>query len=69
MTVQFYKLSQSSSTYVADTGELKNIYNAGINRVINEDGFIVSLSDNSRNYVSNATTENVSVSDGKYILP
>lgn len=60
-----YKLSQSSSTYVADTGELKNIYNAGINRVINEDGFIVSLSDNSRNYVSNATTENVSVSDGK----
>lgn len=57
-----YKLSQSSSTYVADTGELKNIYNAGINRVINEDGFIVSLSDNSRNYVSNATTENVSVS-------
>lgn len=46
-----YKLSQSSSTYVADTGELKNIYNAGINRVINEDGFIVSLSDNSRNYV------------------
>lgn len=60
-----YKLSQSSSTYVADTGELKNIYNAGINRVINEDGFIVSLSDNSRNYVSNATEENVSVSDGK----
>ena len=60
-----YKLSQSSSTYVADTGELKNIYNAGINRVINEDGFIVSLSDNSRNYVSNATAENVSVSDGK----
>lgn len=60
-----YKLSQSSSTYVADTGELKNIYNAGINRVINEDGFIVSLSDNSRDYVSNATAENVSVSDGK----
>lgn len=60
-----YKLSQSSSTYVADTGEFKNIYNAGINRVINEDGFIVSLSDNSRNYVSNATAENVSVSDGK----
>ena len=27
-----YKLSQSSSTYVADTGEFKNIYNAGINR-------------------------------------
>ena len=49
----------------ADTGELKNIYNAGINRVINEDGFIVSLSDNSRDYVSNATAENVSVSDGK----
>ena len=60
-----YKLSQSSSTYVADTGELKNIYNAGINRVINEDGFVVSLSDNSRNYVSNATAENVSASDGK----
>lgn len=60
-----YKLSQSSSTYVADTGELKNIYNAGINRVINKDGFIVSLSDNSRNYVSNAAAENVSVSDGK----
>lgn len=60
-----YKLSQSSATYVADTGELKNIYNAGINRVINEDGFIVSLSDNSRNYVSNAAAENVSVSDGK----
>lgn len=64
MTVQFTS-SQSSSTYVADTGELKNIYNAGINRVINEDGFIVSLSDNSRDYVSNATAENVSVSDGK----
>lgn len=60
-----YKLSQSSSTYVANTGELKNIYNAGVNRVINEDGFIVSLSDNSRKYVSNATAENVSVSDNK----
>lgn len=59
-----YKLSQSSSTYVANTGELKNIYNAGINRVINEDGFIVSLSDNSRNYVSNATAENVYKADG-----
>ena len=61
-----YKLSQSSSTYVADTGELKNIYNAGINRVINEDGFIVSLSDNSRDYVSNATaekTKSVSIPD------
>lgn len=64
-----YKLSQSSSTYVADTGELKNIYNAGINRVINEDGFIVSLSDNSRNYVSNATTEMFRYLTEKYILP
>lgn len=60
-----YKLSQSSATYVANTGELKNIYNAGLNRVINEDGFIVSLSDNSREYVSNAVAENVSVSDNK----
>lgn len=60
-----YKLSPVSATYVADTGELKNIYNAGVNSVINEDGFIVSLSDNSREYVSNAETENVSVSDGK----
>ncbi len=60
-----YKLSQSSATYVANTGELKNIYNAGVNRVINEDGFIVSLSDNSREYVSNAVAENVSVSDNK----
>lgn len=60
-----YKLSQSSATYVANTGKLKNIYNAGVNRVINEDGFIVSLSDNSREYISNATAENVSVSDNK----
>ena len=60
-----YKLSQSSATYAANTGELKNIYNAGVNRVINEDGFIVSLSDNSREYVSNAVAENVSVSDNK----
>lgn len=60
-----YKLSQSSATYVANTGELKNIYNAGVNNVINEDGFIVSLSDNSREYVSNAVAENVSVSDNK----
>ncbi len=60
-----YKLSPVSATYVADTGELKNIYNAGVNSVINEDGFIVSLSDNSREYVSNTETENVSVSDGK----
>lgn len=60
-----YKLSQSLATYVANKGELKNIYNAGVNRVINEDGFIDSLSDNSREYVSNAVAENVSVSDNK----
>ena len=68
MTVRT-KLSQSSSTYVADTGELKNIYNAGMNRVINKDGFIVSLSDNSRDYVSNATAENARYLTEKYILP
>lgn len=60
-----FKLSQTSSTYVANTGEFRNISNAGINRVLNEDGFLVSLSDNSREYVSNAKAFNVSVSDDK----
>lgn len=59
------KLSQTSSTCVANTGEFRNISNAGINTVLNEDGFLVSLSDNSREYVSNAKANNVSVSDGK----
>lgn len=60
-----FKLSQTSSTYVANTGEFRNISNAGINKVLNEDGFLVSLSDNSREYVSNAKAFNVSVSDDK----
>lgn len=59
------KLSQTSSTSVANTGEFRNISNAGINTVLNEDGFLVSLSDNSREYVSNAKAFSVSVSDGK----
>lgn len=59
------RLSQTSSTCVANTGEFRNISNAGINTVLNEDGFLVSLSDNSREYISNAKAFNVSVSDGK----
>lgn len=59
------KLSQTSSTCVANAGEFRNISNAGINKVINEDGFVVSLSDNSREYVSNAEFGKVSASDNK----
>lgn len=59
------KLSQTSSTCVANAGEFRNISNVGINKVINEDGFVVSLSDNSREYVSNAEFGKVSASDNK----
>lgn len=59
------KLSQTSSTRVANAGEFRNISNVGINKVINEDGFVVSLSDNSRVYVSNAEFGKVSASDNK----
>lgn len=59
------KLSQTSSTRVANAGEFRNISNVGINKVINEDGFVVSLSDNSREYVSNAEFGKVSASDNK----
>ena len=59
------KLSQTSSTCVANVGEFRNISNVGINKVINEDGFVVSLSDNSREYVSNAEFGKVSASDNK----
>lgn len=59
------KLSQTSSTCVANAGEFRNISNVGINKVINEDGFIVSLSDNSREYVSNVEFGKVSASDNK----
>lgn len=59
------KLSQTSSTCVANAGEFRNISNVGINKVINEDGFVVSLSDNSRVYVSNAEFGKVSASDNK----
>lgn len=59
------RLSQASSACVANTGEFRNIANVGINKVINQDGFIVSLSDNSREYVSNAEFGKVSASDNK----
>ncbi len=59
------KLLQTSSTCVANVGEFRNISNVGINKVINEDGFVVSLSDNSREYVSNAEFGKVSASDNK----
>ena len=62
------RLSQASSACVANTGEFRNIANAGINKVINQDGFIVSLSDNSREYVSNAEFGKVSASDGKVFI-
>ena len=62
------RLSQASSVCVANTGEFRNIANVGINKVINQDGFIVSLSDNSREYVSNAEFGKVSASDGKVFI-
>lgn len=62
------RLSQASSACVANTGEFRNIANVGINKVINQDGFIVSLSDNSREYVSNAEFGKVSASDGKVFI-
>lgn len=62
------KLSQTSSTCVANTGEFRNIANAGINTVLNQDGFLISLSDNSREYVSNAEFGKVAVSDNKVFL-